>query len=157
MSKGYNQFERLYRRAITMTALLMLNLLLFVVFISLPPKMEQPKTDLGQAVEEEPALAIGSIDPESKLVVDEGYILVKQQCQACHNLELVTQNYFTREVWLEKIRWMQAEQNLWDLGENEDPILDYLAKYFNPEKKPGHQFTVKRRQNLKVEEWYALD
>ena len=155
MSKDSKEFDSLYKRVRLMVILLFTNLLLLIIWFSLPPKVENPEPISIPETQEE--LAVGSVDPESKLVVDEGYLLIKQHCQACHNLELVTQNFFTREVWLEKIRWMQAEQNLWDLGDNEPLILDYLAKYYNPEKKPGHQMNLARRQNIKVEEWYALD
>jgi hypothetical protein len=61
----------------------------------------------------------------------------------------VTQNRATRDGWLEMIRWMQETQKLWDLGPNEDKILDYLATYYAPEAKG-------RRAPVKVEEWYDL-
>lgn len=48
------------------------------------------------------------------------------------------------------IVWMQETQKLWDLGENEDKILDYLATYLGPEKKG-------RRAPLEVEEWYVIE
>lgn len=136
-----------------MIRLIGLNLILLLIWIYIPQKIEVKK-DIPELFE--PILVAGSLDPESQLVVDDGYLLVKQHCQSCHSLALVTQNYFSREVWLEKIRWMQAEQNLWDLGENEKPILDYLEKYYNPEEKPGLKTSSGRRQNLEVE-WYSLD
>lgn len=145
--------EQIHKRIKWMIRLIGLNLVLLLVWFYIPQKIEvkQEKPELS-----EPLLAVGSIDPESQLVVDNGYLLVKQQCKTCHDLALVTQNYFKREVWLEKIRWMQAEQNLWNLGENEKPILDYLAKYYNPEQKPGLKSNSGRRQNLEVE-WYRID
>jgi len=65
---------------------------------------------------------------------------------------LVTQNRATREGWKEMIIWMQATQGLQDLGENEKPILDYLAKHYAPEE-------LGRRANLNVDEieWYILE
>ncbi len=48
------------------------------------------------------------------------------------------------------IRWMQQTQNLWDLGENEELILDYLSTYYPPEEKG-------RRENLKDIEWYEME
>jgi hypothetical protein len=30
------------------------------------------------------------------------------------------------------IRWMQETQGLWPLGENEVPVLDYLATNYGP-------------------------
>lgn len=145
--------ELLHGRVKWMIRLIALNLAFFVIYIYLPEKEELKSVE---SVLSEPMLAVGSMDPESELIVDEGYLLIKQQCQSCHNMALVTQNFFTREVWLEKIRWMQAEQNLWDLGEKEDSILDYLAKHYNPSKKNQGITNSGRRQNLNVE-WYSLD
>ena len=45
---------------------------------------------------------------------------------------------------------MQETQELWDLGNNEAPILDYLAKHYGPENKG-------RRENLEDIEWYELE
>ena len=68
----------------------------------------------------------------------------------CHSALLVTQNRMSRESWEATIRWMQQTQNLWDLGKNEEIILNYLATYYAPEKKG-------RRQNLQDIEWYVLE
>jgi hypothetical protein len=45
---------------------------------------------------------------------------------------------------------MQQKQNLWDLGEAEPKILDYLAKYYAPTDAYEH------RQPLKNVDWYKL-
>ncbi len=79
-----------------------------------------------------------------------GYMTVVQNCTNCHSAQLVTQNRMSREGWEATIRWMQETQNLWDLGNNEAIILDYLAEYYAPEKKG-------RRQNLQDIQWYALE
>ena len=76
--------------------------------------------------------------------------LVITHCTPCHSAELVTQNRMTREGWESTIRWMQETQNLWDLGENEAAILDYLATYYAPEEQG-------RRPNLEDIEWYELE
>ncbi|WP_299534316.1 monoheme cytochrome C [Ulvibacterium sp.] len=70
-------------------------------------------------------------------------------CTPCHSAQLVTQNRMTKEGWLSTIRWMQETQNLWDLGDNEPIILEYLAINYAPQEKG-------RRENLKVEAWYIL-
>ncbi len=149
-------FSKIHKRAKWMIRLMALNLILFFVWVYLAENPQNPKLVSNEIVSNDLKLDIGSIDPESNLIVDEGYILVKQNCQSCHHLDLVTQNFFTKEVWLEKIRWMQAEQNLWDLGDNELPILNYLAKYYNPSKKTGLNVNSSRRPNLDTE-WYLLD
>lgn len=80
----------------------------------------------------------------------DGLPLVIAHCTPCHSAELVTQNRMTREGWEGTIRWMQQTQNLWDLGENEAAILDYLATYYAPEEQG-------RRPNLEDIEWYELE
>ena len=85
---------------------------------------------------------VDGIDVDSGLIVDDNYELVKTNCSACHSLKLVTQNRATRDGWKDIIVWMQETQKLWDLGDNEPLILDYLGKNYAPNKKG-------RRQNLK--------
>lgn len=88
-------------------------------------------------------------DLGSGLIAEGDYLIVKATCTACHSGKLVTQNRATREGWEEMIRWMQRTQKLWDLGEQEPIILDYLAEHYAPEEKG-------RRQNLAVEQWYDI-
>ena len=76
--------------------------------------------------------------------------LVVTNCTVCHSSKLITQNRASKEGWLSMIRWMQKTQNLWSLGENERPILEYLSKHYAPEKKG-------RRQPLENIEWYELE
>lgn len=91
-----------------------------------------------------------SIDQATGLVVDDALPIVAGNCTACHSAQLITQNRATREGWKSMIVWMQQTQNLWDLGENEDIILDYLAEHYAPEK-------AGRRKNLENIEWYNLE
>lgn len=71
-------------------------------------------------------------DPETGLAKEPGIDAVKANCTACHSAMLITQSRATREGWLAMIRWMQETQRLWPLGEQEDAILDYLAKNYGP-------------------------
>ena len=86
------------------------------------------------------------------LKVAEGWEVVRGTCTACHSAALVTQNRATREGWEQMIRWMQQTQGLWDLGDNEKIILDYLAAHYAPEESG-------RRPNLDIAaiEWYILE
>lgn len=95
---------------------------------------------------------IDGIHVQTGLVFAEGFEIVRATCTACHSAQLVTQNSATREGWLQMIRWMQKTQGLWDLGKNEKPIVDYLAKHYAPEE-------VGRRANLDIAaiEWYILE
>ncbi|KAA9349168.1 hypothetical protein [Larkinella humicola] len=91
-------------------------------------------------------------DPATGLVVDERLTLVVAQCTACHSSKLILQNRFTRDGWKEKIRWMQRTQKLWDLGETEPVVLDYLVKYYGPE----HKAFDGRRKPMTAVQWYKL-
>lgn len=90
-------------------------------------------------------------DPETGLIVDENLYMVKAQCTSCHSTKLITANRFTRDGWKQKIRWMQANHNLWELGDAEIPVLDYLEKNYSP------TASVARRAPLKDIKWYKLE
>jgi hypothetical protein len=102
-------------------------------------------------VRKDDQVAINANVSDSDLHLDENMLLVKGQCTGCHSAKLISMNRFTREGWQDKIRWMQQTQNLWDLGEAEPVILDYLTKYYSPEPKAG------RRENLSNIRWYQLE
>ena len=84
------------------------------------------------------------------LIEAEGLPLVIAHCTGCHSGKLITQNRLSKDGWQETIRWMQKTQNLWDLGEDEKMIVDYLAKNYAPSRKG-------RREILKDVEWYSLE
>ena len=90
-------------------------------------------------------------DTETGMIVDKDLYMVKAQCTSCHSSKLIVQNRFTRDGWKQKIRWMQAKHNLWDLGETEKQVLDYLEKYYAPAP------AVARREALKDIKWYKLE
>lgn len=72
-------------------------------------------------------------DPDTGLVMAEGWETVRSNCTACHSANLVTQNSGTRNHWEYLIRWMQETQGLWEFQpETEETILDYLAEYYGP-------------------------
>ncbi|MEZ0607513.1 hypothetical protein ACAW74_03305 [Fibrella sp. WM1] len=89
-------------------------------------------------------------DPETGLAVDNNLMLVRAHCTGCHSTKLILQNRFTRDGWKQKIRWMQRTQKLWDLGEAEPAVLDYLTKHYGPEDKPFDG----RRLPLKGVSWH---
>lgn len=96
------------------------------------------------------SLVVNGIHVPTGLVADEGYLLVRNNCSGCHSLDLVKNKRASREGWLATIRWMQQTQGLWDLGSNEKPILDYLAKNYAPQ-------DAGRRRQLTNIEWYILE
>ncbi|MGA9269298.1 MAG: monoheme cytochrome C [Lutimonas sp.] len=83
------------------------------------------------------------------LIDDDGLMTVVANCTACHSAQLVTQNRMNKERWNATIRWMQETQNLWDLGDNQEIIVNYLVKNYPPTEKG-------RRENIKNIEWYDL-
>lgn len=90
---------------------------------------------------------------QTGLLDGEGLNLVIAHCTACHSAQLVTQNRADREGWKKMIVWMQETQNLWDLGTQEETILNYLAKNYAPEEV---EFAKFRRAPLGDVEWYEL-
>jgi hypothetical protein len=94
-------------------------------------------------------------DTATGLIIGEHLALVKANCTGCHSTKLIQQHRFSREGWVGKIRWMQQYHNLWNLGDSEKAILDYLEKYYSPES-TANQMPA-RRALLKNTEWYKLD
>lgn len=73
------------------------------------------------------------LDPDSGLVIAEGWETVKANCSVCHSVSLATQNRGNREYWADTILWMQETQGLWQFSpEMEATILDYLAEHYGP-------------------------
>jgi len=83
------------------------------------------------------------------LVEGVGLMETVNNCTSCHSAKLLTQNRLSKEGWVSAIRWMQETQNLWDLGKNEELIVNYLAKNYPPENKG-------RREILDETDWYEL-
>ncbi|GEM_PF-1298677 len=59
-----------------------------------------------------------------------GRELVMGNCTVCHSEAIILQNHMGREGWNETINWMQKEQGMWELEEEDrNIILNYLSKY----------------------------
>jgi len=84
------------------------------------------------------------------LVDAEGLMTVVNNCTNCHSSKLVTQNRMTTEGWNEAIKWMQDTQNLWELGRNQEVIVNYLVTNYPPIAKG-------RRMVLTDIDWYELE
>lgn len=71
-------------------------------------------------------------DSGSGLTVDEkeSWKLVNAHCGSCHSGRLLAQHSLDRDGWLKTIRRMQSEESLWDLGDSEALILDYLTENY---------------------------
>ena len=91
-------------------------------------------TALGLSVAAaEEAADVLETDPVTGLVIAGGWTQVRSNCTACHSARLITQQRGDEAFWTYTIRWMQAEQNLWELAEDvERAIVEYLAKHYPP-------------------------
>lgn len=108
--------------------------------------------DLSEQAVQEPESEISDdgVHMESGLVADDGYQLIIANCTKCHSANLVTQNRGNRDYWKSLIIWMQTTQGLWELGDSEEKILDYLSKNYAPVQEG-------RRANLSGVQWYELE
>ena len=131
--------------------ILLVGAALFVGFYDGSTPENTPEETVSPAASSVSDEVVDGKDVATGFVIDEGFEIVKATCTGCHSSAIVLQNKFTREGWKAKIVWMQETQGLWDLGENESIILDYLAKYHAPEPPKG------RRLPLKNIEWYELE
>ena len=113
-------------------------------------KEESPQTEEYLEIsEKDPNRIENGIHARTGLVDAPGLQETVNNCTTCHSAKLVMQNRMSSERWHATIRWMQETQNLWDLGENEDIIVNYLVTNY-PQTKKG------RRTVLSNIEWYDL-
>ncbi|MCY4094546.1 MAG: cytochrome C [Gammaproteobacteria bacterium] len=73
-----------------------------------------------------------TIDPVLIEDSEETWLLVRAHCTSCHSSQILKNLRLSRSAWQDVIRRMQVEEGLWDLGEDESKILEYLATYFGP-------------------------
>jgi hypothetical protein len=126
-------------------------LLLFVVYNPTFSIFENKETTLiySDVVEDEDKIENG-IHVRTGLVDAEGLMTVVNNCTNCHSSKLVVQNKMSSESWNTTIKWMQETQNLWDLGDNQEIIVNYLATNYPP--------TAKGRRTIFTDiEWYTLE
>ena len=154
MRDPLNQYRLL--AVITMsTVLIVFGVLLSLLFkVNLgPAQIEAPSitTVVEEPVDDWDKVENG-IHIRTGMKWDENLKYLERHCLACHSSKLITQNRATRDGWLQMIRWMQQTQGLHDLANDEKYVLDYLSKYYAPEK-------AGRRPNLDIKsiEWYVLD
>lgn len=135
--------ERLRSLKLTITALLVV----FLMVVAFAGILVNDPTFFDKQDEPTTELAVGT--DETDFIEGEYKMLVVANCTGCHSGKLVTQNRASKEGWRNMIRWMQETQNLWQLGDNEEKILEYLSTNYAPQDQG-------RRTGLKVEGWYEL-
>ncbi len=144
------QVRKLYHRLIAAFGIIVIVVFAFI-YIALHPSAfkNSPEETSIIAVPEVDGKIENGIHLATGFVDGEGLTEVIQNCTNCHSAKLVTQNRMTEEGWVATIRWMQETQNLWDLGDQEELIVNYLATNYAPQKKG-------RREVLTDIEWYTL-
>lgn len=113
-------------------------------------RLHLKEQEVALATEEDEDRIVNGIHVQTGLIDAKGMRTVINNCTNCHSAKLVTQNRMDAESWNTTIKWMQDTQNLWELGENQKVIVNYLVANY-PLLKKG------RRDILKNIEWYELE
>jgi uncharacterized protein YjiS (DUF1127 family) len=146
-NQKFQKLDRLMNLAMGLMALITV-LFLFLVYDPTFSIFESNQNIMVSEVIDEDKIENG-IHMRTGLKDAPGIDLVIQNCTNCHSAKLVTQNRMTKERWNATIRWMQKTQNLWELGEKQDVIVDYLVTNYPIEEKG-------RRASLADIDWYKL-
>lgn len=142
-----NLFKGRHKKNLTTSILVLIAVILFALLVVVKLKDEQVKPSVQTAIQNTDI--VDGIHQPTGLKDGEGLMTVVTHCTACHSAQLVIQNRMNRERWNATIRWMQETQNLWDLGDNQEVIVNYLVK--------NYPVSVKgRREKLENIEWYEL-
>ncbi len=152
-----------FRKNVLSIYRLMLLLFVFVgitailgVYLMVDPtlsafKNQEPQETLVTILEEDNYDKIeNGIHMRTGFIDAPGLMETVNNCTNCHSSKLVIQNRMNKERWIATIKWMQETQNLWDLGKNEEIIVDYLVTNYPPKE-------MGRRENLNDIQWYVLD
>lgn len=155
MTKKENAFRIQVRKVYRLLGLLFV---LFVVtggglvYYMVNPNMFDSKSEyvVSEPIEVDEDRIENGIHVRTGLIDAEGLMLVVNNCTNCHSSKLVTQNRMNAERWNATIKWMQETQNLWDLGRNQEVIVNYLVTNYPPK-------TKGRRAVLTDIDWYELE
>lgn len=147
-NKRFNGIQRQLR---IISILMIIASVLFVVLLITPNELssETPITE-QYFTEANDDLIENGIHVKTGFIAKDGYQTVVQNCTSCHSSKLVIQNRMNKERWNATIKWMQETQNLWELGGNQEVIVNYLVTNYPPVEKG-------RRAKLKIENWYELE
>jgi hypothetical protein len=128
---------------IVVVSILLLLLVFFLLKISKPHKEEvRDIEDFSDTIE-------NGIHVRTGLKEGKGLMTVVNNCTNCHSAKLIIQNRMDAHSWNATIKWMQQTQNLWELGGNQQVIVDYLVTNY-PVKKTA------RRPGLVISNWYDI-
>ena len=147
------QLKKLYHLLQLCVAFLLISISISIYYSIINPSFfnfNSASSNAVTVVEEDRDKIENGIHVRTGLIHAEGLMTVVNNCTNCHSAKLVTQNRMTAERWNETIEWMQETQNLWELGSNQDIIVDYLVTNYPPKKKG-------RRMVLQNIDWYELE
>ncbi len=139
--------EKLLKTATLLLSIATLIILLLIFDPMLSSFKDNSNTRI--AIEDEDRIENG-IHIRTGLKDAKGLMTVINNCTNCHSAKLVIQNKMNKERWDATILWMQETQNLWDLGENQKIIVDYLTTNYPITEKS-------RRENLSNITWYEIN
>lgn len=147
------QVRNVYRLLMLVLVISVLTGAGLIYFTINPDFLESKKvteTLIEVPLEVDEDLIENGIHVRTGLVEADGLMEVVNNCTACHSAKIVTQNRMNAERWNATIKWMQETQNLWDLGGNQEIIVNYLVTNYPPIAKG-------RRLVLTDIEWYELE
>ncbi|MEP2935206.1 MAG: monoheme cytochrome C [Gilvibacter sp.] len=127
-----------------------------MVYLMIDPSLSGFKSSpedsgyIANTLEEDDDKIEDGIHLRTGLIDAQGLMTVVNNCTNCHSAKLVTQNRMSAERWNATIRWMQETQNLWDLGGNQEIIVNYLVTNYPVQ-------DIGRRATLTNIEWYDLE
>ncbi len=144
-----DQLKKATTLANSAIVLIIITSILFIFLIvdpSLSIFQNKEATTLSQVDEDR---IENGIHVRTGFIEGKGLREVINNCTNCHSAKLVIQNRMNEERWNATITWMQETQNLWDLGENQKVIVDYLVTNYPIQEK-------NRRENLTNISWYEI-
>ncbi|MEP5614236.1 MAG: hypothetical protein ABJP45_18435, partial [Cyclobacteriaceae bacterium] len=142
--------SRLTYLVLAVTGLVVSLLIYYAIDPSLPALRSFTDTAVSETIDPYSDKIENGIHLRTGLVEGDGLMTVVNNCTNCHSAKLIIQNRMNRVRWVSSIRWMQRTQNLWELGDQEKVIIEYLVTNYPPQKKG-------RREALHEIEWYALE
>lgn len=147
----YNRIKKIYHFLVLLFCLL--GIVIFgLIYYMIDPDLSafQDKTESYVNTQMEEDRIENGIHVRTGLIEAEGLMTVVNNCTNCHSALLVIQNRMNTERWIATIKWMQETQNLWDLGGNQEIIVNYLVTNYPPKEKG-------RREILTNIDWYELE
>ncbi len=157
--RNFRESARLVRRLTVVVFVTIGVIAIIAIYLMVDPDLSAFKTSEPQLTEvpQEPEVPEeddwdkieNGIHVRTGFVEAPGMMETIQNCTNCHSSKLVISNRMNEERWVATIRWMQETQNLWDLGKNEEIIVDYLVTNYPPAQKG-------RRETLADVQWYEL-